>query len=171
MNTIAIAVRDQTLHLEASVVRKAASDVYLNFHRDHDPNWKPHGSYHASGQFHHKSYGRQLGSPVLDQKPTSSFKGTKNLASFGLATGEWLFFHQPCDPSNFDEVFEIPAALLRPEKYSTYVYTDLVEPGVPPTLYPGASILKQSAYKDAEPWIVVTLLFIPPPVAPPPSAA
>jgi hypothetical protein len=55
--TIAIAIRDIELHLEASIVRKSASDVYLNFHRDHDPTWKPHASYHASGQFHHKSYG------------------------------------------------------------------------------------------------------------------
>jgi hypothetical protein len=171
MHTIAIAVRGVNLHLEASVVRKTASDIYLNFHRDHDPTWNPHGSYHASGQFHHKSYGQKFASPVLGQKPDSNFKGTKNMASFGLAAGEHLLLNQPCDPSLFDEVFEIPAQLLRPEKYSTYVYTDLVEPGVSPTLYPGATVLKQTTYKDAEPWIVVTLLHIPTPTASSASAA
>lgn len=171
MNTIAIAVRDVDLRLEASVVRKAASDVYLNFHRDHDPNWKPHASYHASGQFHHKSYGQKLQAPTTGQKPDCAFKGTKNLASFGLAAGEHLLLNQPCDPSKFSEVFEIPAALLRPEKYSTYVYTDLVEPGVAPVLFPGATILKQATFKDAEPWIVITLLFIPLPVAAPAGSA
>ena len=171
MNTIAIAVSDTDLYLEASVVRKAGSDVYLNFHRDHDPNWKPHASYHASGQFHHKSYGQKLLTPMLGQRPDASFKGTKNLASFGLATGEHLLLNQRCDASKFDEVFEIPAALLWPEKYSTYVYTDLVEPGLSPILYPGATILKQATFKDGEPWIVVTLLHIPIAAAVPPSAA
>jgi hypothetical protein len=123
MNTIAIAMRDVSLHLEASIVRKAASDVYLNFHRDHDPNWKPHASYHASGQFHHKSYDQKLLPPTVGQKPDSGFKGTKNLASFGLASGEHLLFKQLCDPTKFDEIFEIPVQLLRPERYSTYVYT------------------------------------------------
>ena len=171
MNTIAIAVRDVDLYLEASVVRKTASDVYLNFHRDHNPTWKPHASYHASGQFHHKSYGQKFLTPMLGQKPDSTFKGTKNLASFGLATGEHLLLNQRCDASTFDEVFEIRAALLRPEKYSTYVYTDLVEPGISPTLYPGATILKQAMFKDSEPWIVVTLLHIPILAAALPSAA
>ena len=171
MNTIAIAVRDVDLHLEASVVRKAASDVYLNFHRDHDPDWKPHASYHASGQFHHKSYGVKLLTPTLGQKPDSNFVGTKNLASFGLATGEHLLLNQPCDPSKFNDVFEVPASMLRPEKYSTYIYADLVEPGIAPTLYPGGTILKQATFKDSEPWIVITLLLIPRQVAEPSCAA
>ena len=159
MHTIAIAVRDVGLHLEASIVRKSASDVYLNFHRDHDPNWKPHASYHASGQFHHKSYGQKLFAPTQSHKPDSTFKGTKNLASFGLAAGEHLMLNQPCDPTKFSEVFEIPVDLLRPEKYCTYVYADLCEPGVPPILYPQAVILKQATFKDSEPWIVITFLF------------
>lgn len=169
MNTIAIAVRDFELYLEASIVRKAASDVYLNFSRDHDPAWKPHASYHASGQFHHKSYGMKLAPPALGDKPDHTFRGTKNVCSFGVATGEHLL--QPkCDPSEFNDVFEIPVALLRPERHTTYVYTDLAEPGVAPILYPGASILKQAEFKDAEPWIVVTLLYIPLSTAVAPSA-
>ena len=49
---------------------------------------------------------------------------------------------------------------MQPEKYSTWVYVDLVEPGVDPLLFPGALVHKQEKYKDAEPWIVLTLLEI-----------
>lgn len=160
MQTIAIAVRDNELFLEATVVRTVAGDVYVNVVRDHDPVWKPHISYHASGQHHHKSYGVAPTPPQRKQKPDTKFKGTANVDSFGLASGEYKLFVQPCDPSNYSAVFEIPACLLRPEKYRTYVYTDLVEPGMAPMLYPDASILKQETYRDAEPWIVLTFLCI-----------
>jgi len=55
---------------------------------------------------------------------------------------------------------EIPLAMVRPEKYSTYAYVDLVEPGVDPLLIAGAAVLKQETYKNAEPWIVLTFLDI-----------
>ena len=58
--------------------------------------------------------------------------------------------------------FEVSTeALVRPEKYSTWAYVDLVEPGVDPPLFPAAIVRKQQTYKDAQPWIVVTFLEIP----------
>lgn len=159
MRKIAIAVRDTDLFLEATVVRKAATDIYVNFHRVHVAGWNPHSSYHASGQRHQKSFGQ----PFLvqkKQKPDSTFKGAVNVVEFGIDSGGYKALNLRCDPKDFSDVFEIPVALLRPEKYSTYLYVDLVEPGVTPLLIPGAMIRQQECYRDAEPWIVLTFLEI-----------
>jgi hypothetical protein len=160
MQQIAIAVRDTDLFLMAAVVRAAATDVYVNWPRDHVVGWKPHTSYHASGQHHQKSFGKAFDSRKK-QKPDSSFKGTVNLVSFGVATGEHTAVNVRCDPKDFSAVFEIPLALVRPEKYKTWAYVDLVEPGVDPRLFPGATVLKQETCKDAEPWIMLTFLELP----------
>ena len=87
MRQIAIAVRDTDLFLLATVVRASAADVYVNWPRDHVLGWKPHTSYHASGQHHQKSFGKTF-AVQKKQKPDPSFKGTVNLVSFGVATGE-----------------------------------------------------------------------------------
>jgi hypothetical protein len=121
--------------------------------------WKPHTSYHASGQHLQKSFGKAF-DVKTKQKPDPAFKGTVNLVSFGVATGEHTAVDVRCDPKNFIAVFEVPLAMVRSEKYRTYVYVDLVEPGVDPVLLPGAAILKQESHKDAEPWIVLTFLEI-----------
>jgi hypothetical protein len=160
MQKIAIAVRDAELFLMATVVRSAATDVYVNWPRDHVVEWKPHTSYHASGQHHQKSFGKAL-DVRKEQKPGVTFKGTRTVVSFGLASGEHTAVNVRCAPKDFGAVFEIPIAIVRPEKYSTWVYVDLVEPGVDPLLFPGAMVLKQEAYKDAEPWIVLTFFEIP----------
>ena len=55
--TFAIAVRDGTdLFLILSIRRGPKGDVYVNWPRPHDPKWKPHASFHASGQHHQKSF-------------------------------------------------------------------------------------------------------------------
>jgi hypothetical protein len=154
-----MAVRDAELFLLATVVRAAATDVYVNWPRDHVVGWKPHTSYHASGQHHQKSFGKAF-DVRKKQKPAPAFKGTVNLVSFGVATGEHTAVNVRCDPKDFVAVFEVPLAMVRSEKYRTYIYVDLVEPGVDPVLFPGATILKQESYKDAEPWIALTFLEI-----------
>ena len=159
MQQIAIAVRDADLFLVATVVRAAATDVYVNWPRNHVVGWKPHTSYHASGQHHQRSFGKAL-LVRKKQKPDVTFKGTVNLVSFGVATGEHTDVNVRCDPKDFSAVFEIPLALVRPETYVSYAYVDLVEPGVDPVLFPGAIVRKQETYKDTEPWIVLTFLEI-----------
>jgi hypothetical protein len=159
MHQIAVAIRDADLFLLATIVRAAATDVYVNWPRDHVAGWKPHTSYHASGQHHQKSFDK--GFDVRNkQKPDPTFKGTVNLVSFGVATGEHTAVNVRCDRTDFSAVFEVPLAMVRSEKYRTYVYVDLVEPYVGPLLFPGATVLKQELYKDAEPWIVLTFLEI-----------
>jgi hypothetical protein len=159
VHQIAIAVRDTELFLLATAVRATANDVYVNWPRDHVFGWKPHTSYHASGQHHQKSFGNAF-DVRKKQKPDPGFKGAVNLVSFGVATGEHKAVNVRCDPQDFNAVFDIPIAMVRPEKYRTYVYVDLVEPSAKPDLFPGATILKQESYKDAEPWIVLTFLEI-----------
>jgi hypothetical protein len=156
---IAIAIRDTGLFLMATVVRAHTSDVYVNWPRPHKPDWKPHASYHASGQHHQKSFGKAHGIQHK-QKPDAHFKASKAVVSFGVATGEHKAVNVPCDSSAFNAVFELPSALVRPETYRTYVYVDLVEPGHEPIFFPQATILKQATYMDAVPWIVLTFLDI-----------
>lgn len=156
MRRIAIAVRDTGLFLVATIVRKAAN-VYVEFPGDHVTGWEPHSSYHESGQHHQKSFNQHFLSQKK-QKPDSTFKGAVSVVAFGLDSGGHKALNLPCDPNDFSDVFEIPVTLLRPEKYSTDVYVDLVEPGVDPLLIPGATVLQQERYRDAEPWIVLTLL-------------
>lgn len=156
---IAIAVRDVDLFLMATVVRTQATDVYVNWPRDHKPDWKPHTSYHASGQHHQKSFGTVL-NVQKKQKPDLNFKGTKAVVSFGIAVGEHKAVNVPCHSGEFSSVFEIPHVLVRPETYRTFLHVDLIEPGEEPTLFPGATILMQETYKDTVPWIVLTFLDI-----------
>ena len=164
MYRIAIAVRDVDLFLVANVVRKAtvgatASNVYVEWPRSHIVGWCPHTSYHASGLHHHKSYGKAFSANTKQQQiPDASFSGAVNVVSFGLTAGEHNDINEICDPRKFDAIFEIPVALVRPERYSTYVHVDLVAPGENPLLIPGASPKWQKTFKDAEPWIVLTFL-------------
>jgi hypothetical protein len=154
---IAVAVRDTDLFLVVTIVRAQASDVYVNWPRDNKPDWEPHTSYHASGQHHQKSFGMAL-NVQKKQKPDVNIKGTKTVVSLGVAAGEHNAVNARCNSSSYNYVFEIPVAIVRPETYRTFLYVDLVEPGKTPTLFPGATILKQETYRDAVPWIVLTFL-------------
>jgi len=155
MHKIAIAVRDTDLFLEATVKRAATNDVYVNFPRNR--RWHAHGSYHASGQHHQKSFGQAF-LRTTKQKPDASFKGAVNVVTFGINDAAHKALNRRCNPNDFRDVFEIQVSLLRPEKFKTHVSVDLVEPGVDPLLIPGAKVLQQQRYKDAEPWIVLTLM-------------
>src|SRR2546422_6410023 len=102
MREIAVAVRDGDLFLLATVARAAAADVYVNWPREHVAGWKPHTSYHASGQHHQKSFGKAF-SVKRKQKPDAAFKGTVNVVSFGLATGEHTALNIRIQPQDFDD--------------------------------------------------------------------
>jgi len=49
-----------------------------------------------------------------EQKPDITFKGTRTVVAFGVATGEHTAVNVRCDPKDFSAVFEIPLALVRP---------------------------------------------------------
>jgi hypothetical protein len=138
-----------------TVRRAAAGDVYVNFPRDPVLDWKPHASYHASGQQHQKSFGKKF---HVDQgaKPDQNFVGPVNMVTIGLAKGEAQALGVRGNPADFNDILSIPETQIRSEKYRTHLSLDLVEIGQPPRLMPGIQLRLQAAYKDAVPWIVVT---------------
>lgn len=153
----AVAVRDGAdVFLVLSICGGPQGDVYVNFPRDHDPDWKPHSSYHASGQHHQKSFGHKA-LVYHRQKLNAEFRGTANVVTTGIAANEPRAINKPCDPAEFREVFEIPLCELRPEKYRTNVSVDVTEPNGQPIITPGAKVIRQAVFKDAIPWILVTL--------------
>jgi hypothetical protein len=71
--------------------------------------------------------------------------------------------NEPCIRAEFDDVCEIPVANLRPELpivrngIQCMISVDLAEPGEPPIVSHGSRIMQQATFKDAIPWILITL--------------
>lgn len=154
---IAVAVRDGAeLFLVLSICRSPQSDVYVNFPRDHIPDWKPHSSYHASGQHHQKSFDHKA---LVDhrQKPNSNFSGTENIVTTGIASDEPRAINKHCNAGDFQKVFEIPLTELSPEKYRTFISVDVTDTNSLPLITPGATVIRQDVFQDVIPWIQVTL--------------
>jgi hypothetical protein len=159
--TYAVAVRDSAdLFLLLTVVRNTQGDVYVNFPRDNDPNWKPHTSYHASGQHHHKSFGHKA-LVRHRQRPDANFAGTENVVTIGIASDEPRAINTPCRIADFETVLEIPVSDLRPEMYRTMLSVDITDTNGSPIITPGATIIRQQVVRDAVPWLVVTLFVNP----------
>ena len=153
----AVAVREQDeLLLFLRISRDPHGDVYVNFPRDYDPQWNPHASYHASGQHHQKSFNHKA-LVRHDQKPDENFVGTRNVVTTGIAAHEPRAINLICEPTAFDDVFEIPATALKPDTYKTLLSVDVIEPGCAPIITPGATILHDYTFNGRHPWILVTL--------------
>lgn len=152
----AVAVRDAArLYLLLRIRRGARGDVYAIFPRD-EPRWNPHASYHATGRHHQKSF--NYSAMIRDrQAPTTDFKGTENLVTFGVARDEPRAIGVACIAAQFEEVFEIPVEELRPERYRTAISVDVAEPGADAIIPSTARIVRQTVFDDAIPWIIVTL--------------
>jgi hypothetical protein len=158
---IAIAVRDGAdLFVFLTIRRGPEGDVYVNNPRT-DPNWKPHTSYHASGQHHHKSFGHKGALVRLRQKPDASFLGTENVVTQGIASDDPREINWPCEVKDYDDVVEIPVSELRPEEYRTALSVDITDTQGEPIVTVGARIIQQAIFKDTVPWIVVTLFETP----------
>ena len=155
----AVAVRDaDELLLFITIVRDSETDVYVNFPRD-DPKWKPHASYHASGQHHQKSFGHK--SLVYKrQKPEGSFRGTEPVVMIPIDLEGVRSLSKACRVEEFSDVLEIPADRLGPTLADsrTSLAIDLAEPGSPAfEAVPGGHIIAQWIFDDAVPYIYVTL--------------
>ena len=152
----AVAVRDgHELFLFCRVNRSVTGDVYVVPPRP-DPNWNPHVSYHASGQYHVKNSAQPYHVSHW-QKPDATFLGTHNMGTMGIASHEIRITNAPCKVEDYTEVFEIPIGELSPEIHRTFVSLDLMEPSGEPIITPGGKILRQTIFQDSIPWIVVTL--------------
>ena len=127
----AVAVREpEGLFLVVSIVRPVTGDVYVNWPRDGVPGWKPHTSYHASGQHHHKAFGK-IGLKRQSTPPNADFNGEKNVVTMSVNPGDHRAVNVPCVESNCAEVFEVPSSQLTEH---TLLSVDLVEVGGDPRL-------------------------------------
>jgi hypothetical protein len=150
-----VAVRDGADLLLLLTVRRAPpGDVYVNIPYQQDPEYKPHASYHASGQRHAKSCNRKF-HVVRRQAPDQNFRGSEVVECLAIGRGKHRAINLSCQLSEYHDVFEIEANDL-PQDGRLAV--DLAEPGsaafVP---FPGAEIVRQKSFEDAVPWILVTL--------------
>jgi len=153
----AVAVRDgQDLFLFLSICRGPQGDVYVNFPRDCKPRWKPHSSYHASGQQHQRSFGHKF-LVQHGHKPDANFINTANVVTTGIASDEPRLINTFCQATDFQEVFEIPIGELRSEKYRPFLSVDITEVNGSPIITPEAKVLRQAIFQDSVPWILVTL--------------
>jgi hypothetical protein len=151
-----VAVRDgHELFLVCRIRRTVTGDVYVIPPRP-DPDWKPHVSYHASGQYHVKGYGHPYHVSHW-QRPDANSQTTRHMSTMGIAASGPRMTNAPCKVEDYTEVFEIPLRDLRPEEYRTFLAVDLTEPSGQPTMTPGARILRQAIFQDSIPWIMVTL--------------
>lgn len=154
----AIAVRDAgELFLMFSINRDAAGDVYVNFNK-RDNKHKPHSSYHASGQLHHKSYG-SYNSPIRKyQPPNDKFSGSEPIITTSIRKGDARAWGILCKPKDYTEVMEIEDKIITP-KFGYQFLVELVELRVTSWIstYPYAKIIQQKIFKKSVPWIVASL--------------
>jgi hypothetical protein len=118
--------------------------------------WKPHISVHENGTIHHKDFGRKSMTRQIS-KPDASFSGTANVTGLGMNPEQWRNIKKPY-PKQFVEYFEIDVEKLLLDTRRTQLQLDLVAPNVQPDLIPGAPVLQQAFFRDAVPWIALTLI-------------
>jgi hypothetical protein len=157
----AVAVRDgPDLLTVLTLERGINGDVYSNIARPHIPDFKPHTSYHASGQRHAKSFN---GPPMLRrhlQRPDRNFRGTEQVENVPISPDDPRAINLSCQRSNYDDVFEIPYDDLKSTKQGR-LRVDLAERGaVPPPGLPTERVICRKTFDDDLPWIIVTLIDI-----------
>jgi hypothetical protein len=134
--------------------RSRRGDIYVLLPRD-EPGWDPHASYHQDGMRHVRSHnGRYL----LDQRqrPDESFRGAESVFALAIQPGEVGLLKTPCTPEQFSDVFEFNRKHLPLEEHHVLA-VDLVEPGHEALTGPWREVVVQKWFRDAVPWILVTL--------------
>lgn len=145
---------DDGLWLLARIRRSVSGDVYYLMPR-WDPDWNPHASYHKNGVTHVRSY-KWKHVPSQRQTPNASFRGVETVFAEAFNPGEVLRHRTPCVADEFDQVFEIPSEKFPPGDHHTLA-VDLVEPEGRAAPGPWKEIVAQTSFRDAVPWILVTL--------------
>lgn len=162
----AVAVQDGiTLWLFLEIVRKLAGDVYVEPPVGWALPWRPHFSYHASGQSHIKSFDyrqRPKERPIMvhrGQKPDTYFVGSRQIVSLGIWLSGVRSMKQPCREGDYHGVFRLDASAISPTSHDarTAVAVDLVGPGGAPLVYPVSAVLCRRVFTDAVPHISVAL--------------
>lgn len=148
----AVVVREGSdLWLGLWVRRSRKGEVFIMLPRA-DRGWNPHTSYHVDGTLHMKSHDQVI-LPTKRQPLTADFRGTEHLGvSMGYGPKS---IGAICDPAAFNEVLVAPQGVLGPRH--GWVAVDLVEPGHEPEPLPWARVAKRAVYRDAVPWLVITV--------------
>ena len=147
--------------LFASIRRADPGDVYVNWVVDEVspsprvPKWNPHGSYHASGQLHSKSYNR-IAIRKHRRTPGPAFTGSEPLEVTNADRA--LSASLPADPGGFDDYFEIDVSLITGSPAQA-IAVDLIAPDAEPVRLTGSdTVIAEKVFKDQIPWISVSLV-------------
>ena len=156
----AVAARDgNDLFLVLRIRRSSKGEIFTLIPTgrsgDEWKKWNPHASFHADGQYHHKSFDRKM-LVKKAQRPDLAFTGTMNLLQIPVSADRVRNFGVPCDPAAFAEVFELNLGNMPSKDYTTHLAVDLSEPAGKPIITPGGTVLGQAVFKDAIPWILAT---------------
>lgn len=149
----AVAVRDRDLYLFLRIRRNSKGEVFVMFPRK-DRGWDPHASYHADGSLHSKSHDRKS---FVRQcaKPGASFLETVTFPATHIGKNDAKTNNIICRPDEFEDIFEIPLSDFDGTKYAN-ISVDLTPPDGRPNVC-GRIIRHKVLFRDATPWIVVTL--------------
>jgi hypothetical protein len=149
----AVAVREGAdLWLTLWVRRSVKGEFFIMLPRG-DRDWDAHTSYHLDGTFHWKIGGHRHVAPQKRQPLTGAFRGSEHLGMYGGHVPKGV--GAVCDPVAFSGVVEVAPGVLGP--VHGMVAVDLVEPGLEPPKFPGYEIATQEVFRDALPWIVITV--------------
>lgn len=154
----AVAVRDlNELFRMFEINRSAVGDVYVNFN-ERDTKHKPHSSYHASGQLHHKGYNKKLFPLRKKQTPIGSFTGAETIIMTSIRKGDARAWNVLFNPEDYTGIMEIPDKIITSE-FGYQFSVELVQLGVKPWIstYAYARIVQQQTFKQGTPWIVASL--------------
>jgi hypothetical protein len=159
MRMFAVAIRDgEDLFLWIRIRRAKDGDVYCMLATAREwKKWNPHGSHHESGESHYKSFGK-IRRSSRRQKPDANFRGTEDFLTTDIRCDTVREVGRICNPKEFLEVMEVPATLISPKNpRETCVSVQLTEPDGKADIAPNCEILKQKAFKDSIPWILVSV--------------
>jgi len=154
----AIAIQDgDQLFLFLNITRGEQGDVYVNFNERH-PNHKPHSSYHASGQRHHKGNYRILLPRRMFQKPDEKFENSENIITTSIRRGDGRAWGIICRPEVYQDLMIINDSTIFGE-FGLQLSIDLFESGTLPSGYVncGIDIIQQGMFRNEIPKIAVTL--------------
>jgi len=149
----AVGVRDvDGLWLALWIRRSPKPEVFI-MHPTGDSVRDVHTSYHADGTLHMKSCNRVAIRSYKRQPLNGAFRGTEHVfAHSGFAP---RYVGTICDPADFTAVLEVPAGILGAHDGSVSV--DLIEPGKAATSIPWSEVVMRSVFRQASPWLVVTI--------------
>ena len=158
MEQYAVIIKDtDELFLFLNINRSKYGDVYVNFN-EHHPSHKPHSSYHASGQLHHKSWKHYLFPIRKRQKPDTDFKNSESIIVTSIRKGDGRAWNIKCNLQDYADSMIIQDEIITAE-FGFQFNIEIVEPGKQSwsSTYPYIQMIQQKIFDKYNPWIVASL--------------